>query len=127
MLLEDKNVRNALRQVLDSAAKEGYLSQDEVTFTDNLFKKIDVEITRKTKSFHQLEGEIQQLHLTKKLIIDMIKEAIAAKERAKAREETADRIRSGKAARETFVIEEQIVEKEEKPKARRTHKKKEEK
>jgi hypothetical protein len=114
MPLEDKNLRDALRQVLDNASKEGFLTPEEAGFTNTIFKKLDSEIVRKTKTLHQLQGEIQQLKLTKRLIIDMIKDSIAAKQRAKAREETMDRLRSGKAARETTVVEEEVEIVEEK-------------
>jgi len=115
MPLENKNLRDVLRKVLDNASKDGFLTPEEAGFTNTIFKKLDDEIVRKTKTLHQLEGEIQQLKLTKRLIIDMIKDSIAAKQRAKAREETMDRLRDGKAARETVVVEQEIV-KEETPK-----------
>jgi len=126
-VLDDKVLRDTLRQVLDSASKAGYLTDAEAGFTNKLFKKIDSEIERKVTDKNRLEGQIHQLKLTKSLIINMVKDSVAAAERAKAREETAERIRSGKAAREVVVIEEQIVEEEEKPKARRTRTKKEDK
>ena len=88
---------------------------------------MDKEIERKTIDKLRLEGEIQQLRLTKRLIVDLIKDSISAHERATAREETTARIRSGKAARETAVIEEQIVDEEKPKKARRKRKKKEDK
>jgi hypothetical protein len=125
--MEDAQIREALRNVLDKAHNEGYLVIEEVNLINKFLKKLDKEIDRKTTDKLRLEGEIQQLRLTKRLIIDMVKDSVAAAERAKAREETVDRIRSGKSARETVVIEEQIVEEEEKPKARRTHKMKEDK
>ena len=125
--MEDAQIREALRNVLDKAHNEGYLVIEEVNLINKFLKKLDKEIDRKTTDKLRLEGEIQQLRLTKRLIIDMVKDSVAAAERAKAREETVDRIRSGKSARETVVIEEQIVEEEEKPKARRSHTKKEDK
>jgi len=125
--MEDAQIRDALRNVLDQAHNEGYLVIEEVNLINKFLKKLDKEIDRKTNDKLRLEGEIQQLRLTKRLIIDMVKDSVAAAERAKAREETVQRIRSGKAARETVVIEEQLVEEEEKPKARRQHTKKEEK
>jgi hypothetical protein len=128
-ILEDRNLRDALRQVLHNASEEGYLTPEESKFTNKIFKKIDGEIERKTKTLHQLEGEIHQLRLTKRLIIDMIRDSVAAQERARARDETAERLRSGRAARETVVIEEPIVEEKAPKKARRkrTTKKKEDK
>ena len=119
MILDDKVLRNDLRNILHSAAEKGFLTEAEGRFTDQLFERIDSEIARKTKDLNRLEGSIHQLRLTKGLIINMIKESIAAAERAKAREETMDRIRSGKAARETLVIEEEPEEVKEKEEPKR--------
>lgn len=127
MLLEDGALRDALRAILDRAANEGHLVTEEVGLVNNLFERIDKEITRKTKDLTRLEGEIHQLKLTKRIIIDMIKDSIAASERAVAREETYKRMKEGKAARETVVVEEEKpVEKkpETKPKTARRRKKK---
>ena len=125
--MDDKQLRDALRSILDQAHNEGHLVIEEVNFINKLVKKMDKEIERKTVDKLRLEGEIQQLRLTKRLIVDLIKDSISAHERALAREETTARIRSGKAARETAVIEEQIVDDEKPKKARRKRKKKEEK
>ena len=113
--MDDKQLRDALRTILDQAHNEGHLVIEEVNFVNRFVKKIDKEIERKTIDKLRLEGELQQLRLTKRLIVDLIKDSVSAHERAQARDETIDRIRSGKAARETTVIEEQIVD-EEKPK-----------
>jgi len=125
--MDDKKLRDALRSILDQAHNEGHLVIEEVNFVNKLVKKMDKEIERKTVDKLRLEGEIQQLRLTKRLIVDLIKDSISAHERATAREETTARIRSGKAARETAVIEEQIVDEEKPKKARRKRKKKEDK
>ena len=128
MLLEDAAMRDALRKVLDRAVNEGHLISEEVGIVNNLFERFDKEITRKTKELTRLEGEIRQLKLTKRLVIDMIKDTIAASERATAREETFQRMKEGKAAREAIVIEEEEKPKEEKKppaKRKRSTKKKE--
>jgi hypothetical protein len=126
MILDDKVLRNDLRNILQSAAEKGFLTEAEGRFTDQLFEKIDLEVARKTKDLNRLEGSIHQLRLTKGLIINMIKESIAAAERAKAREETMDRIRSGKAARETLVIETEPEEEETKTTKKKSTRKKRE-
>ena len=105
-MLEDKNIRSALRTVLDSAADQGFLSAEQGAFTEMLFDRIDREIEQKTKEHIRLDGQIKQLTLTKQLVINMIKDSIKAAERAKAREETYARMKEGKAARETVVVEE---------------------
>lgn len=138
MLLEDASMRDALRGVLDRAANEGHLVTEEVGLVDNLFERIDKEIVKKTKDLTRLEGEIHQLKLTKRIIIDMIKDSVAASERAQAREETFKRMKEGKAARETAVVEEEkpakksttkksTTKKEIKPKTARRRTKKEDK
>lgn len=128
MLLEDAAMRDALRKVLDRAVNEGHLISEEVGIVNNLFERFDKEITRKTKELTRLEGEIRQLKLTKRLVIDMIKDTITASERATAREETFQRMKEGKAAREAiFVEEEEKPKEEEKPPAKRKRTKKEKK
>lgn len=128
-VLDDKVLRDTLRQVIDNASKAGYLGDAEAGFVKKLFKKLDSEIDRKITAKNRIEGEIHQLKLTKALVINLIKDSVSAAERAKARDETAARLRDGRAARETAIIEEQIVE-DAPPKAKRkrtTKKKKEDK
>jgi len=128
MLLEDAAMRDALRNILDRAVNEGHLISEEVGIVNNLFEKFDKEIARKTKELTRLEGEIHQLKLTKRLVIDMIKDTIKASERATAREETFQRMKEGKAAREAiFVEEEEKPEEEKKSPAKRKRTKKEKK
>jgi hypothetical protein len=122
--LDDKKIRDALRKVLDSAAEKGYLSVQEAAFTNMLFDRLDREVEQKTKEFIRLDGQIKQLRLTKQVVIDMIKDSIAARERAEAREETYNRLREGRAARETLVIEEEEKEEKKAPAKRKTTKKK---
>ena len=83
--MDDKQLRDALRSVLDQAHKEGHLVVEEVNFVNRFIKKIDKEIERKTVDKLRLEGEIQQLRLTKRLIVDLIKDSVSAHERAKAK------------------------------------------
>ncbi len=104
-MLEDKVLRDALRDILDKAVNKGYLIEQEIAWVDKLFKKIDLEIQRKTNDKLRLDGELNQLNLTKRLVIDIIKDTIAAAERAEVREETFKRMKEGKAARETIVVE----------------------
>ena len=117
--LDDKNIRDALRKVLDSAAAKGYLTTQEAAFTNMLFDRIDREIDQKTREHIRLDGQLKQLRLTKQIVIDMIKDSIAARERAEAREETYNRLREGRAARETVVVEEEPEKEEPKPKPKR--------
>ena len=114
MLLEDAAMRDALRKVLDRAVNEGHLISEEVGIVNNLFERFDKEITRKTKELTRLEGELHQLKLTKRLVIDMIKDTVSASERAQAREETFQRMKEGKASREAIFVEEEEKPKEEK-------------
>jgi hypothetical protein len=107
MLLEDAAMRDALRKILDRAVNEGHLVSEEVGIVNTLFERFDKEIVKKTKDLTRLEGELHQLKLTKRLVIDMIKDTVAASERAQAREETFQRMKEGKAAREAIFIEEE--------------------
>ena len=127
MLLEDAALRDALRQVLDRAVNEGHLVQEEIGLVQNLFERLDKEIERKLNEKLRLEGELKQLKLTKRLVVDMIKDTISASERAQAREETFSRMKEGKAAREAIVVEkeDEKPKEEKKPPAKRKRKKKE--
>ena len=125
--MDDTQLREALRNILDQAHNEGHLVIEEVNFVNRFVKKIDKEIERKTIDRLRLEGEIQQLRLTKRLIVDLIKDSVAATERAKVREETMTKLRSGESAREKAIIEKQIVDEEKPEKAKRKRKKKEDK
>jgi len=126
--MDDKQLRDALRTILDQAHNEGHLVIEEVNFVNRFVKKIDKEIERKTIDKLRLEGELQQLRLTKRLIVDLIKDSVAATERAKVREETMAKLRSGESAREAAIVEKKIVDKEEsKPTKRKRTKKKEDK
>jgi len=125
--MDDTQLREALRTILDQAHNEGHLVIEEVNFVNRFVKKIDKEIERKTIDRLRLEGEIQQLRLTKRLIVDLIKDSVAATERAKVREETMTKLRSGESAREKAIIEKQIVDEEKPEKAKRKRKKKEDK
>lgn len=125
--MDDIQLREALRNILDQAHNEGHLVIEEVNFVNKFVKKIDKEIERKTIDRLRLEGELQQLRLTKRLIVDLIKDSVAATERAKVREETMTKLRSGEGAREKAIIEEQIVDEEKPEKVKRKRKKKEDK
>ena len=118
-MLEDKTLRDALRDILDKAVNKGYLIEQEIAWVDKLFKKIDLEIQRKTNDKLRLDGELNQLNLTKRLVIDIIKDTIAAAERAEVREETFKRMKEGKAARETIVVEKEPQKDETKKKTTR--------
>ena len=125
--MDDTQLRDALRTILDQAHNEGHLVIEEVNFVNKFVKKIDKEVERKTIDRLRLEGELQQLRLTKRLIVDLIKDSVAATERAKVREENRAKLRSGESAREAAIIEEKIVD-EKKPKTvKRKRKKKEDK
>jgi hypothetical protein len=125
--MDDTQLREALRNILDQAHNEGHLVIEEVNFVNRFVKKIDKEIERKTIDRLRLEGEIQQLRLTKRLIVDLIKDSVAATERAKVREETMTKLRSGENAREKAVIEEKIVDEKKPETVKRKRKKKEDK
>ena len=96
--LEDKALRDALRSILMQAQEKGYLTPEEDGLVNNMIDRIDKEIIRKTQDRLRLEGQLKQLTLTKRLVIDMIKDTIAAAERAEAREETFKRMKEGKSA-----------------------------
>lgn len=96
MVVEDRAERNILRNIVMKAEDEKILSKEEVGFIITLVEKFRLEVERKTKQLYVLQGEIAQLKLNERLIIQLVENIIAADERAKARRDTMKKLKSSK-------------------------------
>ena len=95
-ILDDTDARNELREVLFNAQDSGVLTEGESGFVLSLAKRFKADIDKKEKQVQRMVGEVNQLKINLDVIVDMIKNLMAAEERAKARIETAKKLREDK-------------------------------
>jgi len=95
-ILDDRQVRNELREVLFNAQDNGVLTDGESGFVLSLAKRFKADIEKKEHQIYQMKGEVIQLKTNLSIIVEMVGNLIAAEERAKARIETAKKLRRDK-------------------------------
>lgn len=105
--LENTIERNKLRQVIKRAEDKDVMSKEEVGFAVMLVERYAADIEKKTKQLYMMQGEISQLKLNERIIIQLIDNLIAAAERDEARQRTMLKIRGEEAAVEE---EEEVAE-----------------
>lgn len=103
-MLEDREQRNKLRQIVMKAERSSVVTKEEAGFIITLTKRFRIDIEKKIKQLHMLEGQISQLKINEQIIMHLIENMIAAAERAQARQETFERIR-GTDSEETEAAE----------------------
>lgn len=108
--LENTIERNKLRQVIKRAEDKDVMSKEEVGFAVMLVERYAADIEKKTKQLYMMQGEISQLKLNERIIIQLIDNLIAAAERDEARQRTMLKIRGEEAVVEE---EEEVAEVEE--------------
>lgn len=96
-MLEDRQDRNKLRSVVMNAEDHEVLTKEEAGFIVTLVERFRVDIERKIKQLHVLQGELAQLKVNEQIIIELIQNMVGAAERDLARQETMTKL---KAARE---------------------------
>lgn len=96
-MLQDRSERNKLRRVVMNAEDREIISKEEAGFVVALVERFRVDIEKKIKQLHVLQGEIEQLKTNEAIIVDLIENMVAAAERDLARQETMNKL---KAARE---------------------------
>jgi hypothetical protein len=96
-MLEDRAERNKLRTIVMSAEDREIITKEEVGFVVSLVERFRIDIEKKVKQLHILQGEISQLKINEQIIVDLIENMVAAAERDIARRETMTKL---KAARE---------------------------
>lgn len=92
-MLEDRVQRNRLREIVIKAERNSVVTKEEAGFVTTLVNRFRADIEKKIKQLHVLQGEISQLKINEQIIINLIENMIAAAERAKARQDTIDKIR----------------------------------
>jgi hypothetical protein len=99
-MLDDRERRNKLRQIISKAEQNDIVTKEEVGFVTTLVNRFRADIEKNVKQLHILEGQIAQLRINEQIIIHLIENMIAADERAKARQDAIEKIR-GKDSQET--------------------------
>lgn len=107
-MLEDRNARNTLRQVMTKAEASSIFSKEEVGFIVSLVERFRSDIEKKTKQLYVAQGEVAQLKLNERIIIQLVENMLAATERSIARQKTMDDIRNRK-----LVAKKEVEEKPE--------------
>jgi len=95
-LLEDRDRRNKLRSVVQTALRQNLVSKEEMGFVVALTEKFRLEIERKVKQAHMIQGEISQLQQNEQMIINLVENMIGAAARDKARQETLAKLKEGR-------------------------------
>jgi len=93
MLEDNREKRNKLRRVVDKAAKNSMMGPEEAGFIITLTERFRVDIEKKIRQLHMLQGEIAQLKSNEQIIINLVEQMLAAADRDKARQDTYNKIR----------------------------------
>jgi len=96
-MLESRTDRNKLRSVIMNAEDREVITREEAGFVVTLVERFRVDIEKKVKQLHALQGEIAQLKANEQIIVELVQNMVAAAERDLARQETMNKL---KAARE---------------------------
>lgn len=96
-MLEERTERNKLRSIVLNAEDREIITKEEAGFIVSLVERFRLDIEKKIKQLHVLQGEISQLKSNEAIIVDLVENMISAAERDLARQETMTKL---KAARE---------------------------
>jgi hypothetical protein len=96
-MLEERTERNRLRSIVVNAEDREIITKEEAGFIVSLVERFRLDIEKKIKQLHVLQGEISQLKSNEAIIVDLVENMISAAERDLARQETMNKL---KAARE---------------------------
>jgi hypothetical protein len=96
-MLEERSERNKLRSIVINAEDREIITKEEAGFIVSLVERFRLDIEKKIKQLHVLQGEISQLKSNEAIIVDLVENMISAAERDLARQETMNKL---KAARE---------------------------
>ena len=105
-MLESRTYRNKLRSVVMNAEDREVITKEEAGFVVTLVERFRLDIERKVKQLHALQGEIAQLKANEQIIMELVQNMVAAAERDLARQETMNKL---KAAREVQEERKQAV------------------
>jgi len=99
-MLEQRQDRNKLRNVVLNAEDRKVISKEEVGFIVALVERFRSDIEKKVKQLNILSGEIAQLKINEQIIIDLVENMIAAAERDIARQETMRKLKEAREVQE---------------------------
>jgi len=95
-MLEDRTERNKLRHAVINAEKREIITKEEAGFIISLVERFRLDIEKKVKQLHMLQGEIGQLKTNEQIIVNLIENMTAAAERDIARQETMARLKESR-------------------------------
>ena len=99
-MLESREERNKLRQVVFNAQDKEIMSKEEVGFVVTLVDRFRLDIEKKIKQLHILQGEIAQLKINEQIIVELIENMVLAAERDITRQCTMDNIKAKREVQE---------------------------
>lgn len=95
-MLESREGRNKLRHTIMDAEQKKVITKEEVGFIIVLIERFRADIEKKIETLNILRGEISQLKINEKIILDLVNNMIAAAERDIARQETMTKLKETK-------------------------------
>ena len=95
-MLEERKERNKLRHTILDAEKRNVISKEEVGFIVTLVERFRNDIENKSRKLHSLQGEISQLRINEKVIMDLVSNMVSAAERDVARQETMAKLKGAR-------------------------------
>ena len=110
-MLEERKERNRLRHTILDAEQRNVISKQEVGFIVTLVERFRDDIEKKTSKLHSLQGEIAQLRVNEKIIMDLVSNMISAAERDVARQETMAKLKGAREEEARFKKKQAELEK----------------
>jgi len=110
-MLEERKERNKLRQTILDAEKRNVITQQEVGFIVTLVERFRSDIENKSRKLHSLQGEISQLRINEKVIMDLVSNMVSAAERDVARQETMAKLKGAREEEARFKKKQVELEK----------------
>ena len=93
VVLQDRKERNKLRNAVVKAEDDKVITKEEAGFIIMLTDRFRADVEKKLKQLTMLQGEIAQLQLNEKIIVELIENMVKAAERDLARQETMRKIK----------------------------------
>lgn len=95
-MLDGQESRNKLRSIVNKAQSNNVIQPDEGNFVITLVDRFRADIEKKIKQLNILQGEISQLKINERIIIELIENLIAAAERDEARKATEAKLKEAR-------------------------------
>jgi hypothetical protein len=109
-MLEERKERNKLRHTILDAEKRNIITKQEVGFIVTLVERFRSDIEDKSRKLHSLQGELNQLRINEKVILDLVSNMISASERDVARQETMAKLKGAREEEARFKKEQAELE-----------------